>query len=160
PTVTARFFTSARAKPGAETVTVYWPGVRAISRYSPFEPPGAVRAVPFAWSIAITLALVTSCPPGSFTVTRTSPVAAPCAPARTVQHTITKLTQKSFRISFIYFSLGPPIDFDERTRCLAPSPGFENRKAFAPTCVGRIFRVVFTSGTLGKQAKWVMGIGQ
>src|SRR5205823_5686554 len=102
PTVTDKFFTSALAKPGADTETVYWPGVRAIRRYSPLESPGAVRAVPLAWSTATTAALTTALPVGSFTLTCTSPVAAPWAAANTARHTSTRLTNASFTVSFIH----------------------------------------------------------
>src|SRR5215472_489039 len=79
PTVMLTSGTSTRAKPGASIVTLYLPGGSASRLYCPSLLFEVERWLAFPCSWAVTVALVTTLPFGSFTVTCRSPLAAPWA---------------------------------------------------------------------------------
>src|SRR5712692_6181876 len=155
PTVMATSLISILAKPGLSTATVYAPGGSAKMRYSPSLLAVVERSKPLACSCAVTVALVTTLPLGSFTVTCRSPLATPWAKLNVVSCSIRKVSETSFR-TVISLSI-------ELTREL-PRAGGIRQPRLAGFAKARTFRQVnpgrFVQQEIGgNQARLLRGIG-
>src|SRR5207245_2858497 len=95
------------AKPGALTVRVYLPGGKDSSRYSPSTFSVVDRSKALACSRAVTVALVTTLPRWSFTMTCRSPVAAPWAAASVASSRIRTATERIFIVGLIGLLVSP-----------------------------------------------------
>src|SRR2546428_12714341 len=155
PTVMATSLISILAKPGLSTVTVYAPGGSARMRYSPSLFTVVERSKPLACSCAVTVALVTTLPFGSLTVTCRSPLATPWAKLNVVSSSSRKVSETSFR-TVISLSI-------ELTRELPRAGGIEQPR-LAGFAKARTFRQVnpgrFVQQEIGgNQARLLRGIG-
>ena len=105
------------AKPGASTTTEYFPGGSARIRYSPSLFVAVERSNALASSRAVTVALVTTAPLRSFTVTCRSPVAAPWENANMRSNNIAEASRTSWRV-FINISSDNPDFYRRMARAL------------------------------------------
>src|SRR5580765_4249633 len=106
PTVTETPLFCTLVNPGTSTVTVYVPGGSCRALYPPCPSLVAALSSPLATSSAVTVALVTTFPLGSFTETCRSPVATPpCALAITESSKTKNDTETTLIVRNIRFSL-------------------------------------------------------